>query len=121
MPHILRTCAIEHCFQPVGIGYESRLLPAACDGNLMQTLVIKLSRCGRTLFLFLALAMAAEPALAQSPRPPQTPARPGQPPAAAPAPAEPASIDAGKNGEQLFRANCSECHKTPIGLSRAGG
>ena len=102
-------------------GYESRLLPAACDGKLMQTLVIKLSSYGRTSIFLLAIAMAVGPALAQSPRGAQTPSRPGQPPAAAPAPAEPASIDAGKNGEQLFKANCSICHKTPVGLSRAGG
>jgi hypothetical protein len=109
-------------FNPSESGYESRLLPAACDGNLMQKLVIKLSKCGRTsFFLFLALAMAVGPALAQSPRPPQTPARPGQPTAPGPGPAEPTSIDAGKNGEQLFRTNCSECHKTAAGLARGGG
>jgi mono/diheme cytochrome c family protein len=121
MPQILSTCAIEHCFQPVGIGYESRLLPAACDGNLMQKLAIKLSRCGQTSVLLFALAMAAGPALAQAPRGAHTPARPGQPAATAPRPPEPANIDAGKNGEQLFKANCSACHKTPVGLSRAGG
>jgi mono/diheme cytochrome c family protein len=87
----------------------------------MQKLVIKLSRCGRTSVLLFALAMAVGPALAQSPRAAQTPARPGQPAAAAPSQAEPANIDAGKNGEQLFKANCSACHKSATGLSRAGG
>jgi len=121
MPHISLTYAIEHCLHPSESGYESRLLPAACDGNLMQKLVIKLSRCGRTSFLFLALAMAVGPALAQTPRASQTPARPGQPTAPGPGPAEPTSIDAGKNGEQLFKTNCLECHKTAAGLSRGGG
>jgi mono/diheme cytochrome c family protein len=98
-------------------------LTAVCDGNLMQKLAIKLSGCGRTSVLLFALAMAVGPALAQAPRAAQTPARPGQPaaPAPAPGPAEPTSIDAGKNGEQLFKANCSACHKSATGLSRAGG
>jgi mono/diheme cytochrome c family protein len=106
---------------PSESGYESRLLPAACDGNLMQKLVIKLSRRGRTSVFLFALAMAIGPALAQAPRAAQTPSRPGQPAAPPPGPAEPASIDAGKNGEQLFKANCSACHKSAAGLSRAGG
>ena len=101
--------------------YESRLLMAAFDGNFMRKLAIKLSRCGQTSVLLFALALVVGPALAQAPRAAQTPSRPGQPAATAPGPAEPPSIDAGKNGEQLFKANCSVCHKTPVGLSRAGG
>jgi mono/diheme cytochrome c family protein len=101
--------------------YESRLLMAAYDGNFMQKLAIKLSRCGQVSVFLFALALAVGPALAQAPRAAQTPARPGQPAATAPRPPEPASIDAGKNGEQLFKANCSVCHKAPTGLSRAGG
>src|SRR5687767_14671165 len=108
-------------FNPSESGYESRLRTAACDGNLMQKLAIKLTRFGRISVFLFALAMAVGPALAQAPRPSQTPARPGQPAATAPGPAELASIDACKNGEQLFKANCSACHKTPVGLSRAGG
>ena len=87
----------------------------------MQKLAIKLSKCWQISVLLFALAITVGPALAQSPRPPHTPARPGQPAAAAPGPAEPTSIDAGKNGEQLFKANCTVCHKTPAGLSRTGG
>jgi mono/diheme cytochrome c family protein len=87
----------------------------------MQKLAIKLSRRGRIAVFLFALAMAVGPALAQAPRTSQMPARPGQPVTAAPGPVEPLSIDAGKNGEQLFRANCSACHKTAAGLSRAGG
>ena len=94
---------------------------AAHDGNPMQKLAIKLSKCWQISVLLFALAITVGPALAQSPRPPHTPARPGQPAAAAPGPAEPTSIDAGKNGEQLFKANCTVCHKTPAGLSRTGG
>jgi mono/diheme cytochrome c family protein len=100
--------------------YESRLLMGSVM-ELMQKLAIKSSRSVRIPVLLFALAMAVGPALAQTPRGSQTPARPGQPAAPAPGPAEPASIDAGKNGEQLFRANCSECHKTATGLSRGGG
>jgi mono/diheme cytochrome c family protein len=96
-------------------------LTAVCDGNLMQKFAIKLSGCGRTSVLLFALAMAVGPALAQAPRAAQTPARPGQPAATAPGPVEPTSIDAGKNGEQLFKANCSACHKTAAGMSRGGG
>lgn len=87
----------------------------------MQKLAIKLSMCGRIPVLLLALVLAVGPALAQAPRAPHTPSRPGQPAASAPGPAEPANIDAGKNGEQLFKASCSACHKTPAGMSRAGG
>ncbi len=127
MPQILLTSAIEHCFHPSESEYESRLPLAACDGNHMQKLAIRMSRFGRTSILFFALALAVGPALAQSPRGAQTPSRPGQPaapstgPSAAPSQAEPANIDAGKNGEQLFKANCSACHKSAAGLSRAGG
>jgi hypothetical protein len=94
---------------------------AAYDGKLMQKLATKLSGCGPALVFLFALVLVVGPALAQSPRPHQTPARPGQPAAPAPGPAEPANIDAGKNGEQLFKASCSACHKTPAGMSRAGG
>jgi mono/diheme cytochrome c family protein len=120
MPQILSTMPSGKAFKPPESEYESRLL-VAVDGNLMQTLAIKLSRCGQALVFLLALAVAGGPALGQSSRAAQTPARPGQPAAAAPSPPEPTSIDAGKNGEQLFKANCSACHKSATGLSRAGG
>lgn len=108
-------------FNPSESEYGEPPADGSVHGNLMQKLAIKLSTYGRTSIFLLAMAMAVGPALAQSPRGAQTPSRPGQPATAAPGPVEPTSIDAGKNGEQLFKANCSICHKTPVGLSRAGG
>jgi len=121
MPHILLADAVWHGFHQSESEYESRLLMPAYDGHLMQKLAIKLPRWGQISVLLFVLAMAAGPSLAQAPRGSHTPARPGQPAPTAPGPAEPTSIDAGKNGEQLFKANCTECHKTPAGLSRPGG
>lgn len=40
--------------------------------------------------------------------------------AAAPAAAQD-DLDRGKTGAQLYASNCSLCHKTPVGLARAGG
>ncbi len=121
MPHILLANAVWHGFHPSESEYESRLLKAAYDGHLMQKLAINLPKCGQISVFLFALAMAAGPALAQAPRGSHTPSRPGQPAPTAPGLSEPTSIDAGKNGEQLFKANCTECHKTPAGLSRPGG
>lgn len=39
---------------------------------------------------------------------------------AAPAAAQD-DLDRGKTGAQLYASNCSLCHKTPVGLARAGG
>lgn len=94
---------------------------AACDGKLMQKLANAMARRVSASVVLLTFAVAVGPALAQSPRSAQTPSRPGQPAAAPQKPAEPANIDAGKNGEQLFKANCTVCHKSAAGLSRAGG
>ena len=120
MPHILSVCCLTLLSTR-----RNRSMRAACswqyDGNLMQTSATKLSGCGQALVFLLALAASVGPALAQSPRGSHMPARPGQPATTAPGPAEPTNIDAGKNGEQLFKANCSACHKSATGLSRAGG
>jgi len=32
----------------------------------------------------------------------------------------PANIDAGKNAQQLYAADCAECHKSPQGLAKGG-
>ena len=121
MPHILSTMPSGTAFNPSESEYGEPPANGSLRRKLMQKLAIKLSGSGRTSIFLFALAMAVGPALAQAPRAAQTPARPGQPATAAPGPVEPPSTDTGKNGEQLFRANCSGCHKTPVGLSRAGG
>jgi hypothetical protein len=83
-----------------------------------------MSRVGQALALAFAVGLA-QPALAQGPKPAgTTPVRPGaaaSTPAPKPGPSEIVNIDAGKTGEQLFKANCAICHKTAAGLSRAGG